>query len=779
VILLGFGYTHWGFATNTEGSPLYGNRWLHLQGQRYSTTATPIAYSPLDLYFMGLVAPTEVDPATLFYLVDVDSLVPPLDPYGGQWWFASPRTPGVSCDATATPFTMDDIVLTNGYRSPAYPNSPRDFRCAFALAWNDDVPVQGSDLTRVAQLRDAFTTWFAAATLGRGSIDARLTSLPARMRFEHRPRAAVADVTQPIPISTRIVLEPRSLRTRLADVSVVLGWSVDGGAFVETPMTSSVPGEFTVELPPQPNGAVVRYFLRAATPHPDHTARWPEAPDAHFQFRVAPDDVGPTVQHARRRRWSRLAEPPLFRAVVRDEHGIAEVRIESRVAGGALESTPMTRQGLSDLWEATPVFPGRIGDVVEYRIVARDIAEPPHETRSPATGFDELHWERAMIEDAEVDDPMWTHRSLSFGQPDQWHRDVVSPIEGLYTWKVGRTNALGPIARPQNSVLESPAIQVYPGGQMRIRHRYAFLRDDFSIDEAWDGGLVQWQDVVRDGPIGRWYLIDPDRGYPFHGFAQGTDSPLLGLPCYSGNQGVAIEDSFTFRAWHVNRTVRLRFHVSTSEHPRASSLDGWYIDAIHIDPGPPPTAIALHGLGAERSAAGVQLTWRATDVGAGETFWVERARVDVAGVVGAFEPLGAVAALVGIDAYEYVDPSPPAGDLAYRVGIRTAGGEAFVLEVRIATAPPRFALHSNVPNPFNPTTTIRFELATAGPARLVVYDVGGRRVRTLVEAGLGAGPHEAIWDGRDAAGHAVASGLYWARLESAGQSAVRRLALVR
>ena len=68
------------------------------------------------------------------------------------------------------------------------------------------------------------------------------------------------------------------------------------------------------------------------------------------------------------------------------------------------------------------------------------------------------------------------------------------------------------------------------------------------------------------------------------------------------------------------------------------------------------------------------------------------------------------------------------------------------------------------PNPFNPSTTIEFALAHAGPTRLEVFDLNGRLVRTLVNENLGSGRHTATWQGRDRLGRAVASGAYLYRL---------------
>ncbi len=88
-------------------------------------------------------------------------------------------------------------------------------------------------------------------------------------------------------------------------------------------------------------------------------------------------------------------------------------------------------------------------------------------------------------------------------------------------------------------------------------------------------------------------------------------------------------------------------------------------------------------------------------------------------------------------------------------------------------------LRQNRPNPFNPRTTIPFDLPAGGRVRLRVYDAAGRCVRTLRDADLPRGRHEAVWDGRDARGRAVASGSYFARLTADGRVETVRMGLVR
>jgi PKD repeat protein len=89
-------------------------------------------------------------------------------------------------------------------------------------------------------------------------------------------------------------------------------------------------------------------------------------------------------------------------------------------------------------------------------------------------------------------------------------------------------------------------------------------------------------------------------------------------------------------------------------------------------------------------------------------------------------------------------------------------------------------LESPVPNPFNPSTTIRFALAhDASHVTLDLYDVQGRRVRVLWDGPLSRGRHERTWDGRNAAGAPVATGIYFVRLQAGAEEQVRQAVLIR
>ncbi|MCB1161131.1 T9SS type A sorting domain-containing protein [bacterium] len=94
-------------------------------------------------------------------------------------------------------------------------------------------------------------------------------------------------------------------------------------------------------------------------------------------------------------------------------------------------------------------------------------------------------------------------------------------------------------------------------------------------------------------------------------------------------------------------------------------------------------------------------------------------------------------------------------------------------------APGALVLGQNHPNPFNPATKIEFGLPTASDVRVTIFDAAGRAVRTLADGAFPAGWHNLRWDGTDAQGHALASGVYFYRLETAGERIQKKMLLLK
>ena len=93
--------------------------------------------------------------------------------------------------------------------------------------------------------------------------------------------------------------------------------------------------------------------------------------------------------------------------------------------------------------------------------------------------------------------------------------------------------------------------------------------------------------------------------------------------------------------------------------------------------------------------------------------------------------------------------------------------------------PQSYSLAQNYPNPFNPATTIRYELRDSGSVSLSIYDMSGQRIRQLVDEHQQAGHYELEWDGRDASGARVATGVYLYGLRAGDFRSVRKMLLMK
>lgn len=183
--------------------------------------------------------------------------------------------------------------------------------------------------------------------------------------------------------------------------------------------------------------------------------------------------------------------------------------------------------------------------------------------------------------------------------------------------------------------------------------------------------------------------------------------------------------------------------------------------------------VTLQSFEATPDGDGIDLRWRLARDGDEQGVLV-MARA-VAG--GAFEGL----ARLHLDTDRFHDTNVvPGTTYAYRLVFEVAGEPHVLGEVRLELAAPATSrLLGNVPNPFNPSTQIRFELARAGDVELDVHDVRGRLLRRLSGSGLAPGVHAVTWDGQDDAGRPQPSGIYLYEIFSRGWRERGRMTLVR
>jgi hypothetical protein len=178
---------------------------------------------------------------------------------------------------------------------------------------------------------------------------------------------------------------------------------------------------------------------------------------------------------------------------------------------------------------------------------------------------------------------------------------------------------------------------------------------------------------------------------------------------------------------------------------------------------------------ADADADGVSVSWELAGDETADRFTLLRRTESATAPVVAGE--GVVVGTRG----SYLDEAvEPATTYHYALVVRTRGGDEFRSpEVKVTTPSLALELGQNHPNPFNPQTAIPYSLPGVVRAQLSIIDVSGKIVRRLVDETQAAGPHEAVWDGKDDRGGPVSSGVYFYVLDANGDRRTRKLVLLK
>ncbi len=315
------------------------------------------------------------------------------------------------------------------------------------------------------------------------------------------------------------------------------------------------------------------------------------------------------------------------------------------------------------------------------------------------------------------------------------------------------------------------------------------------------GGLV---DVVLNSTISDSYARVNMVGIPYAagGFVEGIQGSTISN-CFSTgtvssvyDPGGLVSSSTTSSAsgcfWDTQTSGRatsaLGTGATTAVMKTASTFTGagwnssvWHMDAGINDgypylawqnPGGTLLPVELSSLTAVETAEGIRLRWTTSTEVDNFGFEVER------NVVGDWEKLGFIdghGTTSSPHEYSYLD-TKVTGDVSYRLKqIDRSGAFTYSAVVTLNVKRPNgIALLQNHPNPFNPSTTIRFDIPTAISVKLEVFDVVGRHVATMVDEEMSAGRHTAVFDGLN-----LPSGVYVTRLSAGGSVQFMRMQLLK
>ncbi len=189
-----------------------------------------------------------------------------------------------------------------------------------------------------------------------------------------------------------------------------------------------------------------------------------------------------------------------------------------------------------------------------------------------------------------------------------------------------------------------------------------------------------------------------------------------------------------------------------------------------------PVAVSLQDVQLDVQQGNAVLRWNVYAAAARPGFHVLRSERED----GNFERITHQTVTEGELGFEFEDEAIRGNRTYYYLLEESWGGNAgtkhgpFMLKNLVSNS-----LEQNYPNAFNPITNIRFSVAQRGPVKLVLYNVAGQRVKTLINKVLEADTYQVEWNGRDENGKDVSSGIYLYRMETSGFVASRKMTLVR
>ena len=291
----------------------------------------------------------------------------------------------------------------------------------------------------------------------------------------------------------------------------------------------------------------------------------------------------------------------------------------------------------------------------------------------------------------------------------------------------------------------------------------AYMNEDGDLAFIWD---------IQGGALEALYFNDQlllTEGDPVDMTGDGLIDPGTSLSNFTGISSLTISDR------DMNGRVNVYFTADIDTAGTSSTTDdieGFYCQAVDLG----PVAVTFNSMGAypvPRSQS-VMVNWSTSIELNHDGFNVYRARR----VDGAWERLNG-GLVRGQSPYAFEDKSVQRATIYYyRIGAVDFDGReelSTIFEVRTPMWGVRTALLGNNPNPFVRRTEIQFALSRDSDARLTIFDVTGRKVRSLVDGQLDAGQHGFWWDGVTDDGRLAAGGVYFYRLEADGVSQTRKM----
>ncbi len=331
------------------------------------------------------------------------------------------------------------------------------------------------------------------------------------------------------------------------------------------------PDEYEGVIPSMPSVQKIYYYFKASDQRGRFGLLPRNAPFSTFSFEIVVDFEPPAIVATPLEYASGYVDKFAVSAYVKDNIGIASVKLIYLNKSAALDTLDMEATSIADLYRATiPADNFSIGDTVKYKVLAIDNSANQNQSLFPDSGFLKFVIKNSLIYDFELD------QSLILVKPGDWQWGVPAAgpetaHSGVHVWA---TNLSGNYSDLTESILETPEISLLGKSAARLIF-WHWYQNEYSYNTFWDGGNIK---IAVDSSD--FQVVIPEAGYD--GLLDPFNTFLGNEPCFGGpaNNGNFWHQSIVDLTPYLNHVIKIRFHFGSDQ---AENDLGWYIDDVEIN----------------------------------------------------------------------------------------------------------------------------------------------------------------------------------------------------
>lgn len=336
--------------------------------------------------------------------------------------------------------------------------------------------------------------------------------------------------------------------------------------------------------------------------------------------------------------------------------------------------------------------------------------------------------------------------------------------------------------------LDDFTIYLEPGWNM-IGSPFSF-KTSFSRDNDSISGLYQFGDSQSDGWAGPLDFFEPWAGYAVYNSSEDIDSLVIkpfpddsvqAERRLSTDWNIALEiqgENYFDRTGRIGRTEKALNEKDGYDIPKLPSMEDFVSISMDID-----------GNGDFNHSADIRSSdelngiWNIRLSGKSNS-----GSIILSGESLDYLPEGSIVSVLDISTRDIIENFLSTGytiegnidgayDLRFVIGERSFV-ESTLMDL-LSQIPEKFSISQNYPNPFNPETKMDFSVAQTGKVNIIIYNLLGQTVKTLVNETMDYGYHSIVWDGHDELGNPVSSGVYFSELRARGFRQSKKMLLLK